>query len=192
MSSSPRLPVLTVLAAVVVLTGCTGPTVLPLDHSFDSAPSRETMAVEVEHVVDGDTVIVTLPNGDQASVRLLGIDAPEVGATDLEDYPAIPDTQAARSCLRSVAHHARSTLQDTLAGATVRIGFDRIADRRGYYDRLLTYLIANDSTVNRKLVADGAARVYDTAFQDRDAYTALETDARARDRGLWSCRSAES
>lgn len=188
MSRTHTTPAIGVLTVFVAIAGCTGFPVGPFGASVDDEPWTESVAVEVEYVVDGDTVIVSFPDGEEATVRLVGVDAPESGDTNPREYAAIPATPGGRSCLRYWARHARATIRNAVSGSSVQLAFDSRSDRRGHYDRLLGYLIANDTTLNRRLVAEGFARFYDTEFEARDTYADLEDDARAADRGVWSCR----
>lgn len=175
-----------VVVVLLAFAGCTA--TVPIGDPFDDRPWTESVSVDVEYVVDGDTIIVRFPDGEEATVRLIGVDAPESGDTNPHEYVAIPPTAEARSCLRYWAQHARATIRDAVTGGEVRLAFDPRSDRRGHYDRLLGYLITNDTTLNRRLVAEGLARLYDTEFEARDSYADLEADAQSSDRGVWSCR----
>jgi micrococcal nuclease len=133
-------------------------------------------SIPVESVVDGDTLHV-LRRGRDVTVRLIGIDAPEVnwyGGT-AECYGA----QAGRFAM---------TL---LEGEHVTLELD--AERLDPYDRLLAYVSLEDGRMaNVVLVRRGFATV--TIYPPNDRYEdrlrAAQDAAREEGAGLWSaCRS---
>lgn len=172
----------TVVAGVglaVLLAGCAA--LGPTGASTDDAT--------VTRVVDGDTVEVRLGDGSTETVRLLGVDAPETGfEPDPAEYEGVPNTTAGRRCLRAAAENATAFLRDRVAGERVRLETDPTADRRGDFGRLLAYVHRGEGTLNHALVAGGHARVYRTAFAERERLEEAAASARAGDRGLWRCR----
>jgi micrococcal nuclease len=146
--------------------------------------------VTVTNVVDGDTVDVRWPNGTEDTVRLVGVDTPEVYVeTDPPEWEDVPDTDAGHTCLRDAGHAASAFVTRSLEGQTVEISFDANLDRRGYYGRLLAYLHVDGETINYQLVAAGHARVYDSDFAERDGFEAAEADAQTTRQNAWDCRS---
>ncbi|WP_336037427.1 thermonuclease family protein [Halobacterium yunchengense] len=169
--------------ALLVAAGCLG----SLPGSPGSSPAENRTATVVD-VVDGDTVDVRFADGTEDTVRLLGVDTPEVYADNSPaEFEGVPDTEAGRSCLRSWGERAGEYARDRLAGETVTVALDPESDRRGGYDRLLAYVYVDDESFNRALVESGYARLYDTEFGARDDYAALERRAREHGTGLWSC-----
>lgn len=155
----------------------------------DDFEPAKAVDVTVVHVVDGDTIDVRLPDGSEDTVRLVGIDTPEVHVeNDPEEYEGVPDTEAGARCLRRAGQGASEYLTGRLDGSRVTLAFDPRTDRRGGYDRLLAYVYRNGSNLNHELVATGHARVYDTDFTFRDAFEASEARAQDGSRGLWACR----
>lgn len=174
----------TVLAFAIccLAAGCVGPI------ATDGAPT--TYTATVVGVVDGDTIDVRLSDGREERVRLLGIDTPEVHVeTSPGEFEGVPNTTAARDCLRAVGENASETVRGRIGLEQVRLEIDPVADRRGGYDRLLAYVFVNATNLNQVLVAEGYARVYDTAFSQREAFEGAESTAMAADRGVWRCRS---
>lgn len=171
------------IAVVLVLalaTGCVG--VLPDER-------QDTTNATVTAVLDGDTVDVRLANGTDDRIRLLGIDTPEVHVENSPDYfDGVPDTPAARECLRAAGENASAFVSDRVDGQPIRLEFDETADRRGGYGRLLAYVHHDGTNLNRRLLERGYADVYPTTFRLRDRFEATARDARAADRGLWRCR----
>ena len=191
-----------VLLAVLLLTaGCTtsapgevggdGGAGSPADADLRGAQTAGSVTVTVTRVVDGDTLKVAYDNGTADTVRLLGVDTPEVHTeTTPEEFAGVPETAAGRACLRRWGETASSHAKDRLAGEEVTLYFDAAEGRRGYYDRLLSYVVHDGSNVNYGLVTDGYARVYDSQFTARNAFYDAESTAQAEGTGLWECATA--
>ena len=186
------------LALLVVVAGCGGVPpvtgdatggVTPVTSDAASAgPPAETTAVTDTAVVDGDTVRIEYGDGTQDTVRLIGVDTPEVNAeNDPAEFEGVPDTEAGADCLREAGMNATNIAKTALLGETVGIATDPNLDRRGYYDRLLAYVVVDGRLFNYRLVADGHARVYDSDFTRHGNFTDAETAAREQRRGLWRC-----
>jgi micrococcal nuclease len=190
-----------VVLAVVLLAGCAGvsapaeppETATPGGADLGSAhpdvgPSERAT---VTRVVDGDTVAVRLADGTEETIRLLGVDTPEVHAENTPDeYEGVPETAAGRECLRTYGERASAFAEERLAGREVGLAFDPTEDRRGYYGRLLAYVYVDGEQFNARLVAAGHARVYDSDVVERERYLGLERRARDERRGLWACADA--
>jgi micrococcal nuclease len=146
-----------------------------------AAPPDDPGAATVTHVVDGDTVVVDL-SGRQETLRLIGVDTPEV--VDPDQPPECFGAEASA--------HTKDLLPE---GTEVRLTRD--VESRDRYDRLLVYVErAEDGLfVNLDLVAGGWADDYpfppNTAHQ-RDFALAV-AQARAEGLGLWStCGDADT
>jgi micrococcal nuclease len=145
------------------------------------APGADLQQASVEWITDGDTIHVRI-GGETESVRLIGIDTPEVSdsAADADCYSA----------------EAERYLTDLINGATVWLEPD--VNDRDRYGRLLRYVWIRQADgyvmVNQILVGNGlaVARQYaeDVRYADRLAET--ERDAIRSRRGIWSaCVTAE-
>jgi len=147
----------TVLVAAVAITQT-----IP----FAYRPKRSE-AVVVTAVADGDTITVA----KFGRIRLLGIDAPELGRGF--DTSA-PFAQEARDRLREMIFHRWVRLEQD--GET----FDT-------YRRRLAYVFREDGVfVNAALVRDGLARVTARAPLARlDELKRAEAEARSFHRGMW-------
>jgi micrococcal nuclease len=158
-----------ILVAVVVTRGCGS-------NGNHSEPSG-AVSVKVTHVVDGDTVDVTVPDGDEETVRYIGIDTPET---------VKPDTPV--QCGGPEAHAVNERL---VGGRTVVLRFD--AERRDVYGRLLAYVYlprvvgGHPLFVNAELVKRGLARTLTIPPNDSYAslFARLAARAGAAGRGLW-------
>jgi micrococcal nuclease len=119
-------------------------------------------------VIDGDTLV--LAGG--MKVRVLGIDAPEMGHNGL---PA-----------EFLAHKAKAVLSEITLNRKVNLEYDRL--RYDHYGRLLAYLFLPDHTlVNAELVRRGLARVYFVAPNGRyqELLLTAQQQAIAANRGIW-------
>ena len=197
------------LALLLVVAGCAGvapvtdapgdetPTPTASAGTVDAPPSAtpkdDALTAEVVEVVDGDTVKVVLEDGSRETVRLLGVDTPEVHAENSPDeFEGVPETEAGRNCLRQWGEKASSFAKERLLGKTVTLSFDANEPRRGYYDRLLAYIHVDGKSFNYALVTNGYARVYDSQFQYRERYYAAESAAMDANVGVWRCREGGS
>lgn len=183
----PGRPLVAILALLLVVSGCLGVGSPPLSEG------EERQAV-VTHVIDGDTVDVRFADGSTDTVRLLGIDSPEVdGRNQPDEFEGVPDDDAGRRCLATAARRATAFVERHVAGATVTVVVDEAADRRDRYDRLLAYVVLENGTdLNYRLVESGNARVYDSTFARSDRFYAAEAEAQAAGSGLWQCRDPDS
>ena len=140
-----------------------------------AAGAEDAHRARVRSVVDGDTVRVDIGRR-VTTVRLLGIDTPEVG--DRHDSSAGPQPFA-----REAADFTRRALQ----GQRVRLEYDPV-QRVDKYGRTLAYVFLDDGTfLNRELLRSGLAHLYaHSAFRYRKQFRADEDEARRQRRGLWS------
>jgi Micrococcal nuclease (thermonuclease) homologs len=169
-----RIVNLFVLVAVLTLSGCA------------STGDPESRATQNIRVVDGDTVEISTERGNE-TVRLIGIDTPETHAENTPREFDLPRTQAARRCLGRKGKAATRRVKSLVDSQNTSVSTDPAADRRGDYGRLLAYLYAGNTSVNRQLVEEGLARVYPSQFSHRGRYEALESRAVAERRGVWEC-----
>jgi micrococcal nuclease len=154
-------------------------------------PSRATSAVPVAtsdwggynaraatvlRVVDGDTLHIDIPDRDDSKtkVRLLGIDAPEMGG------PEKPAMYYARQATEYLARIA--------GGQAVRVYLDERAGSRDKYGRLLAYIELPDGQfANEALLSQGyvyADRRFPHGYSQK--YLRLEATARSQRVGLWA------
>jgi micrococcal nuclease len=124
----------------------------------------------VTQVFDGDTVEAA----GLGRVRLLGIDAPEIGGPYERPAP--------------FALEARDELQSLLFHRWARFECD--GDFDDVYGRHLAYVtLETGEFVNARLVRDGMARVSARrALRRLDELRQAETEAQMRRRGMWGVR----
>lgn len=137
--------------------------------SLAACDSGET--VQVRHVVDGDTVILT----DGRHVRLIGINSPELGKAGTADEP--------------LAAAARERLSDLVRGQTLRLRAGRDPVDR-YGRRLADLCLADGRSVQEILLGEGLAStiVVPPNTEHAEAFMAREAEARRARRGLWGER----
>ena len=170
-----RLALLVLVAAVLLaLPKMLGTTALPSQVSdlLGTGEAERDRAVVVG-VTDGDTLKVRLESGTEESVRILGIDTPEV-------YPQV-------QCGGRQASAAMEVLAP--AGSAVVLVSDPAQGDRDRYDRLLRYVARSGDDVGLAQVASGHARVFvfrDDPFERNRAYQRAERRARDDGRASWS------
>jgi len=134
-------------------------------------------AFTVLRVVDGDTLLVDEPDGEQPAtrVRLWGIDTPEMHVTDADRGPE-PLAQEATDFAKRLAEGQRVVLE-----------LER-HDTRGRYGRLLAYVRLPDGTyLNEQLLMVGLARAEQRfSHSQMDRYVLLERQAKHDEVGLWA------
>ena len=133
--------------------------------------SESGLGVEatVYRVADCDTVSVEPGIDGEDSVRLIGVDAPEIG----ESQP--------------YAAEAASFAEEGLEGRRVGLEFDK--EERDDYGRVLAYAYLPDGSMfNEVLLREGLAQV--ATFPPNMRYVGLfeeaQDEAREEGRGLWS------
>ena len=139
-----------------------------------AAPAVGRDTARVESVADGDTIKVLL-DGQRVTIRLIGVDTPEMG--DRFDPSAPP---------QPFAREATNFTRDRLRGAEVELEYES-GERRDRYGRTLAYVFLTDGTfLNRELLRGGYARAYTRfPFRFRELFLAEEADARKAARGIW-------
>lgn len=99
--------------------------------------------LEVVKVVDGDTIEVRI-DGKLESVRLIGIDAPEIEGNTKEN-----------------GIESKNYLVNLIGNEKVRLEADETQDDRDIYDRLLRYVfLKNGKMINEIMIETKMAREY--------------------------------
>ncbi len=127
-----------------------------------TAPRQD---VKLAGIVDADTIIVELADGTEEKVNLLGIDCPEPGQPCSDD--------AVRS------------LNNLLRSGPISLEFD--AEERESHGRLVAYVFAGSTLVNKELVHRGLARAApddeNTIYEE--VFAQAEQGARGAEIGQW-------
>ena len=78
--------------------------------------------------------------------------------------------------------------KDILENKEVKLIADALSDRRGYYDRLLSYIEVDGRDFGVLLLEGGYARVYTEGKSTRkNHYLLIEDQAKSQKLGLWNC-----
>jgi len=145
------------------------------DLPFNTAEGKATKArATVVHSVDGDTFDVQLKSGQEASVRLYGIDSPEVHRPN---YPV-------EACGLDAAAAGRKLSE----GKAVKLTTDPTQDTVDRYGRLLRYAEINGKDYGLTMLKKGwvAPYVYDNNPVEKiDAYRKAAAFAESKGRGVW-------
>ena len=124
-------------------------------------PSRKSCynfrVTEINRVVDGDTIDVTIDLGfdlyKKERVRVAGIDTPEKRTRDLEEKALGIDA----------TNYLKKKLEDTIAGDDELTIRTELKGGMGKYGRLLGWLYIGEDVVsiNEQMIAEGYAWSYD-------------------------------
>ena len=131
-------------------------------------PSRKSCynfrVTEINRVVDGDTIDVTIDLGfdlyKKERVRVAGIDTPEKRSRDLEEKELGLDA----------TNYLKEKLEDTIAGDEELTIRTELKGGMGKYGRLLGWLyIGEDSiSINETMINEGYAWAYDGGTKKKD------------------------
>lgn len=165
---------LLIIGILIMMSFGIGPTLI----NRVEKPGKAQSATVVR-VIDGDTVIVLLDD-EKTTVRLLGIDAPEIAHRG--------DT-APSECGGDGARERLETLLPK--DAQIEITQDPISDRTDRYGRRLAYIsTSDDRDVGKIMVAEGYVAAWYPRGEPRptryDSYLETQDDARSDNRGSWA------
>ena len=131
-------------------------------------PSRKSCynfrVTEINRVVDGDTIDVTIDLGfelyKKERVRVAGVDTPEKRTRDLEEKALGIDA----------TNYLKKKLEDTIAGDEELTIRTELKGGMGKYGRLLGWLyIGEDSvSINEVMINEGYAWAYDGGTKQKD------------------------
>ena len=131
-------------------------------------PSRKSCynfrVTEINRVVDGDTIDVTIDLGfdlyKKERVRVAGIDTPEKRTRDLEEKALGIDA----------TNYLKKKLEDTIAGDDELTIRTELKGGMGKYGRLLGWLYIGEDVVsiNEQMIEEGYAWSYDGGTKKKD------------------------
>lgn len=141
-----------------------------------------TVQADVLRVIDGDTFTAKISNsaliqGKEITVRMLGVDAPELKTETVGYYYALK---------------AKEFTTALIEGKRVELYFD--TEEQDAYDRYLAYAGAPGGiSVQQSLLENGLAVVYKSAeFKKKAEYEGYQKLAQAKHVGMWSNGEAAS
>lgn len=149
-------------------------TPIPTVGSISNADNKHQAALV--KVVDGDTITVSI-NGKSETIRIIGIDTPEV-----------VDPRKTVECFgKEASDFAKLTLQDN---KTLFLESDPTQGERDKYQRLLRYVWIDDAAIDfGKLMIDGgfaSEYTYNLPYKYQSEYREAEKEAREAKKGLWA------
>ena len=131
-------------------------------------PSRKSCynfrVTEINRVVDGDTIDVTIDLGfelyKKERVRIAGVDTPEKRTRDLEEKALGIDA----------TNWLKKQLEDTINGDDELIIRTELKGGVGTYGRLLGWLYVGDEevSINEQMIDEGYAWAYDGGTKQKD------------------------
>lgn len=139
-----------------------------------STPNMVGVYYDVTKVTDGDTIHIMM-NGEDETVRLIGINTPE--------------TVDPRRTVECFGKEASARMKEIALGKIVRLEYDDSQALRDTYGRLLAYVYLEDGQmINRKMVAEGYAYEYTylTPYHYQREFRDLQRLAQSAGRGLWA------
>jgi len=160
------------LAFLVLLFNLVTPTIPPTP-----TPVPEVIKpgfYKVIKVVDGDTINVEI-NGKSQSVRLIGINSPE-----------LKDPRKQVECF---ALEASNKAKEVLTGKNIRLESDPTQGDKDKYKRLLRYIfLENGTNFNKMMVEEGFAfeYTYATPYKYQLEFKQAQKTAEENKKGLWA------
>jgi micrococcal nuclease len=135
-------------------------------------------------VLDGDTVRVAWFMGTN-SVRLIGIDAPEV-----HDNKKLND-QARQLGLKpkvllQIGNNAKNILARMIEGKEITLIFPETANKRDSFGRLLAYVYVDGEDVGLNLLRRGLVYTRNEPHPKRAIYNEEAEEAKKAKRGVWA------
>ena len=128
--------------------------------------------VVVSRVVDGDTIKVVGEDNKEMTVRLVGVDTPEMANFGEEE-----------ECF---AQAAKMFLVEQIETKIVKLEADTKQPNEDRYGRLLRHVYFQDKLMNEELVSQGFAKVYINAeSKNSEQLLILQEQARIENKGLW-------
>lgn len=163
-----------VVVALALAAGCSGAS------AADCEPPGAGERARAARVIDGDTLALA----DGRQLRILGINAPELGHRGAVDEPLARAAKAALEQLLGADHRTGKT------AATVALHVDH--ERRDRYGRLLAHVSSGGRNLARELLRQGLAyqAVIPPNVALADCLRAAERTARRARIGLWSPSAA--
>ena len=137
-------------------------------------PAASTTTHKVLSVIDGDTIMIEM-DGVTETVRLLGIDTPEV---DPQYNP-----------IECYGREATNATKEKLLNQIVTVETDASQGKRDKFDRILGYVFLPDGTnINLYLIAEGFAKeyTYNKSYTYQTEFRTAEKNAQINEKGLWS------
>lgn len=155
----------------------TATSVPPTNTAVPPTATTETIAlVPVLEVVDGDTIKVTV-DGKTESIRIIGIDTPEV--------------KDPRKPVQCFGQEASAKAHEMLEAKSVHLVADASQGDRDKYDRLLRYVEVDGTDFGLWMIQNGYAHeyTYDMPYERQAAYKSAQSQAMETSVGFWAANT---
>jgi len=161
--------------SLIVFVAAVGVFVFAQPSQVNNSTSVVEETARVIRVIDGDTVEVRL-NNEKETVRLIGIDSPEV----LDE----------RRPIQCFGKEASSKAREVLTGKIIVLEPDSTQGERDKYGRLLRYVFLEDGTnFNKFMLSEGYAHEYmfkSNSYKYQSEFIQAEEIAQGNKKGLWA------
>lgn len=140
----------------------------PAENAAEGKKRDENSVVYIEKIIDGDSVEANI-RGRKEQVRLIGIDAPELGQK--------PWGKRSKKFLEALI---------SASGWQARIEYD--VEKRDKYNRVLAYLRSRDNKlINEEMLRNGYAVLFTLPpnVKHSDRLRSAQVIARENKRGIW-------
>lgn len=147
--------------------------VLGIETKIEKFPNKDENLYNVISVVDGDTFKINY-DGEEAKVRLIGIDTPE---------SVHPDKTKNTSYGKEASNYTKNLIERK----NIKLEFD--VSKTDKYGRLLAYVyLENGEMLNEKLIKEGYAQIatYPPNVKYADKFKSLQEEARKNKVGFWA------
>ena len=160
------------IALVATILAATGQQLGWFDQPIDVVQQQNPGLYAVSRFVDGDTIVVAM-NGVDETVRMIGVDTPE--------------THKPNTPVQCYGPAAAAYTKNLIGQQKVRLEADPTNQNRDRYNRLLRYVYLPDGRlIEEELIKNGYGFAYTSfPFTKKQAFVALEGEAKAQAKGLW-------
>lgn len=143
---------------------------------INTIDNSNTTKIEVKYSesVDGDTAKFEL-NGEEITVRFLGIDTPET----------VHQTKGEEPFGKEASNYTKQKLENA---DKIEIEYDENASKTDKYERLLVWVWVDDILLQEELISNGLARTYMLQDNYKYAWILQENEEKAQEEkvGIWS------
>ena len=112
----------------------------------------------VHRVIDGDTIVAEFSDGENKTIRLLGIDFPDIDKTKIKKWT---DMGLSEELVKKCYHEGTKELENLVVGKRVKVLLDAKEQSVDRYGRILGYVYYNELFLSEYMVEKGYAIVYD-------------------------------
>jgi len=145
------------------------------------APAFGADVFVVQHVLDGDTVVLQ----DGQHVRLIGVDTPEMG-DERRNRQDARRNHLSEKIVNKFSKRAKEFLSQAVVGRTVRLEYDW--QRKDKYGRTLAYVYRqpDDYFLNAEIIQRGYGFAYLVfEFRYSEEFRQYQRQAQENQMGLW-------